>query len=249
MPKPFIVIGTPCFGGLLTKGYVVSLLQTSFACAQAGIQLNINLLGGDALITRARSHITADFLDQPAATHLLFIDADISFSPDQVMRLVNFDKDVVAAMYPIKNIFWDKIEGRARAGEPLNEAGLLYTAKQCTGPDLRIDGDFSTAEYAATGFLLIKREVFERMIAAYPESKFSHLDVPRASQPPRENLYALYDCTIDRTTGHYMSEDYAFCRRWRDIGGEIWIDLKSKLSHEGPYTFHGNTAHRFSGPG
>lgn len=188
-----LVIGTPCFGGLLTKGYVVSLLQASFACVKAGIGLNVNLLGGDALITRARSHITADFLDRADATHLLFIDADISFSPDQMLRLLDFDKDVVAAMYPLKNIFWEKVEGRAQQGEPLNEAGLLYTAKQCTGADLKLENGFSTADYAATGFLLIKRAVFERMIAAYPQTKFTHLDVPRAGQPARDSLYALYD--------------------------------------------------------
>lgn len=246
MSKPVIVIGTPCYGGLVTRGYVASLLHASFACMQAGIHLKINLLGGDALITRARSHITADFLDKGDATHLLFIDADISFSPDQLLRLVNFDKDMTAAMYPVKNIFWEKIGSRVRQGEPLSEAGLIYTARQCTGVDLRVENDFATAEYAATGFLLIKRCVFERMTEAYPQTKFKYLDAPKPSQPPRENLYALYDCMIDPSTGHYMSEDYAFCKRWRDIGGEIWIDLKSKLTHEGPFLFHGNTTQRFS---
>ncbi len=246
MSQPHVFIGTPCFGGLLTKGYVISLLQAVFACQQAGIQVNVNLLGGDALITRARSQITADFLSNQNATHLLFIDADISFTPEQLMRVIKADKDMVAAMYPLKTIFWDKIDGRMQQGEPANQAGLMYTAKLCEGAAARTEGDFATVEYAATGFLLIKREVFTRMIAAYPESKFRHVDVPRPSQPPRENLYALYDCIIDPATGHYMSEDYAFCKRWRDIGGEIWVDLKSKLTHEGPYQFHGDTTQRFS---
>ena len=243
------MIGTPCFGGLVTKNYTVSLLQATFALAKAGIQVNINLLGGDALIQRARSHITADFLDKTDMTHLLFVDADISFNPDQLMRLIDFDKDMVAAQYPLKNIYWDKIPGRMAQGEPLKEAGLLYTASICTGPNARFEGGFATAEYVATGFLLIKRNVFERMISAYPETKFKYLDIPSSLQPARNNLYALYDCMVDPERGHYMSEDYAFCRRWRNIGGEIWVDLNSKLTHEGPMLFHGDTSRRFADAG
>ena len=149
-------------------------------------------------------------------------------------------------MYPIKNIAWNEVEERVRQGEPVSEAGLTYTAGLCAGPDLRVENDFATADYAATGFLLIKRQVFERMIAAYPETKFRHVGVPQPGEVARDNLYALYECIIDPATGHYMSEDYSFCRRWRNIGGEIWVDLKSKLIHEGPFQFHGNAEQRYS---
>ena len=247
MAQPHIMIATPCFGGLVTKGYTISLLQAAFAASASGVKLNVHLVGGDALITRARSSITADFLDIPEATHLLFVDADISFEPEQLFRVLAADKDVAAAMYPIKSIAWHEMAERAREGEPLNEAGLTYTAKLCTGAAARVDNDFAAADYAATGFLLIKRHVFERMIAAYPETKFKHVGVPQPGETERKNLYALYECIIDPETGHYMSEDYSFCRRWRNIGGEIWVDLKSKLTHEGPFQFQGNTERRYAG--
>jgi len=246
MTSPFIMIGTPCFGGLVSKGFTTSLLQTAFAAAGKGLRMKVHLVGGDALITRARSGITADFLDIPDATHLLFIDADISFSPDQFLRLLNIDRDVAAAMYPIKNIKWEKLEGRMAQGEPAHEAGLIYTTKLCEGADRKVENGFATADYAATGFLLIKRNVFERMIAAYPETKFNFTGEPQPGQQPRNNLYALYDCIIDPATGYYMPEDYSFCRRWRNIGGEIWVDLNSKLTHEGPFQFHGNSAQRYA---
>ena len=249
MTKPTIFVATPCYGGLLTRNYVVSLMQTMVACQREGISLHFNFLGGESLITRARSQLTSDFLEIPTATHLLFIDADISFAPEQLMRLLGIDKDVAAAMYPVKDIFWDKLAARANEGEPLNQAGLLYTAQLCTGEAARTEDDFATAEYAATGFLLIKRVVIERMIAAHPELKFRYLDVPRQGQLPRDTLYALFDCMIDPANGQYLSEDYSFCRRWRKIGGEIWVDLRSKLTHEGNFRFHGDTAKRYGAKG
>lgn len=177
----------------------------------------------------------------------MFIDADISFDPAQFLRLLAFDQEVVAAGYPIKTIMWEKVPFRADQGEPMREAGLLYTIEPCTGPDLDVMDGFATAVYAATGFLLIKRGVFEKMFRAYPETKFSHLDAPRADQGARENLYALYDCLIDPETGRYLSEDYAFSRRWRQIGNKIWVDLISRLNHSGSYTFRGDASRRYAG--
>ncbi|MCB2106907.1 MAG: hypothetical protein KDE14_04360 [Rhodobacteraceae bacterium] len=245
MTAPVIMIGTPCYGNMMSKGYVMSIMQGMMACMQAGYQLTFNFLGNESLIPRGRTRITADFLDKSGATHLFFIDADISFTPDQMLKLIKADKDIAAGIYPVKNIFWDKIARRTADGEPPHEAGLIYTARACKGADLKTDGDFATADYAATGFMLIKRGVFEKMIAAYPETKFSYLDVPEPGHKPRDTLYALYDCAFDPATGHYMSEDYAFCKRWRDIGGEIWIDLKSRLTHEGAFQFHGNAESRY----
>lgn len=244
--KTRIVIGTPCYGGLVTSNYMVSIIHAMSQCGHNGIESYVNLLGGDALITRARAQITGDFLDDAAATHLLFVDADISFAPEQLLRLLAFDRDMVAAMYPVKGIMWDRIPERMATGEPMAEAGLLYAAQHCTGKDLKVEGDFATADYAATGFLLIKRDAILRMIAAYPETKYGYNDTPSVVGPARDNFYALYDCIIDPATKRYLSEDYSFCRRWRQIGGEIWIDLKSKLTHTGPMAFKGDASRRYA---
>jgi hypothetical protein len=241
------MIGTPCYGGNVTQGFVLSLVQLIDTAYQAGFQVRVNLLGGDALITRARSQIVGTFLDQPDTTHLLFIDADIAWSPDQVIRLLNADKDMAAAMYPIKNVNWSKIPARMDRGEPIQEAGLVYVTEHCEGDALKTEGDFFTAEYAGTGFLMIKRAALERLIAAYPETQFKHLHREYGDGEGSKNLYALFECMIDQDSGRYLSEDYAFCRRWRAIGGEIWVDRKSALAHTGPFTFAGNTAQRYSG--
>ena len=246
MSKPLIVVGTPCFGGLVTQDYTMSLLNLSAAAAHEGFDVAIVMLGNDALITRGRSAIVAKFLDNPATTHLLFVDADISFSVEQVTRLLKADKDFAAGLYPAKIIDWNLLAQRfGRTPDKLDEAGLTYVGALCEGAEARRENGFATGVYAGTGFQLIKRGVFERMIQAYPEMKFKTLHAfPRVSAPS-DNLYALFDCMIDPDTGVYLSEDYAFCRRWRAIGGEIWLDLSSQLTHSGSYSYHGNAESRF----
>lgn len=241
-----VMIGTPCYGGAVTTGYMLSVMQLGTYFQPRGTAFSLCLLGGDSLITRARTQVTAQFLDNKAATHLLFIDADITFQPQQVERMVDFDKDLVAGLYPAKKILWNKIAAKMEQGEPIDQAGLMYTAENCTGSELKTESGFATARYAATGFMLIKRSVFERMVAAYPETKFKYLHDPIVTQKQSDNFYALYECMVDPATGRYLSEDYSFCRRWRDIGGEIWIDLESKLTHVGPFEFHGDSTLRYA---
>lgn len=246
MKKPYVVVGTPCFGGLVNHEYMMSLLQLTARAAQAGIDFSVITLGHDALITRARSTIVARFLDNPSTTHLLFVDADIAFQPEQVLRLLRFDKDFVAGLYPAKVFDWRHLPERvARGGESLEEAGYIYVGELAEGDALRRERGFATARYAGTGFQLIKRRVLERMIEAYPETKYKGIHVYPRPEAASDNLYALFDCTIDPEAGTYLSEDYSFCRRWRALGGEIWLDLESKLSHAGQHDFRGNAGPRF----
>jgi hypothetical protein len=248
--KPLIVVGTPCFGGMVSQDYTMSLLNLSAAAAQNGFDIAVVMLGNDALITRGRSAIVARFLDNPATTHLLFVDADISFSVDHVLRLLKADKDFAAGLYPAKIIDWNQLAQRfGHSAESLDEAGLAYVCGFCEGVEAKRENGFATGTYAGTGFQLIKRNVFERMIKAYPETKYKALHAfPRPSQPS-DHYYALFDCMIDPDTGVYLSEDYAFCRRWRAIGGEIWLDLNSQLTHSGSYSYRGNAGPRFAASG
>jgi hypothetical protein len=247
MARPFIVVGTPCFGGMVSQDYTMSLLQLQAASQRLGFDMATIMLGNDALITRGRSAIVAAFLDAPSATHLLFVDADITFSTEQVARMIALDKDFVAGFYPAKAYNWQGIAERVgKTAENIEEAGLMYVGSLCEGSELKVENGFATGVYAGTGFQLIKRGVFDRMIAAYPETKYAALHAFPKPEKPSPHLYALFDCVIDPETGVYLSEDYAFCRRWKAIGGEIWLDLNSRLTHTGPHSFHGNAAAYFS---
>ena len=108
-----IFLATPCYGGMLTSHFANSALRLQAACRERGVGLHVELMGGDALITRARSRLAAQFLAHPEATHLLFIDADIAFAPETVFRLLDADREVAGAVYPLKHIDWEKARAAA----------------------------------------------------------------------------------------------------------------------------------------
>src|SRR5580693_6251752 len=131
---PYLTIGTPCFGGNVSWLYAVSLLKLQKNFTKRGWNINYLLQAGDALVTRARQTIVCHFLDNSSATHLLFIDADIGFEPEQVFRLLDFDADVTAAVYPVKQINWDQMAGAVQAGRsPLESATLSYVVEREPG--------------------------------------------------------------------------------------------------------------------
>jgi hypothetical protein len=250
--QPSILLATPCFGGVVSQNYMLSVIRLMSYARTAGFDVSLSMVSHDALISRARSTLLAAFLDNPSASHLLFVDADISFEPQQVERLLRFDKDFTGALYPLKSMDWDLIPQRCvERGESVQQAALSYVGTFLPEAERKQEGDFATGVYAGGGFQLIRRNALLKMIAAYPETHFNSVHSLPMSGARRDtvrssNLFALFDCIIDPETGVYLSEDYSFCLRWRKIGGEIWIDGASKLTHTGPYDFVGDHASRFS---
>ena len=242
--RPHIKIATPCYGGLVTQLYMLSVVRLMQEGPGLGFDVGLSLLGGDALVSRARATLVADFMDSPEATHLLFIDADISFAPEQVKRLLDADKDFAAAFYPMKLVDWARLPQRCVEGESLQTAGLSYVGTLCQGEALKVEGRFATAVYAGGGFQLVRRAAIQRMFEAYPETRFTATHAYPAPPAASANLHALFESMVDGQTGVYVSEDYAFCRRWRNLGGEIWLDLDSRLTHTGPQNFAGDFAPR-----
>jgi hypothetical protein len=243
MPNTFVLIGTPCYGGLVTHIYLQSILRLMVSPRQ-DVRLGLITAAHDSLITRARNSIVANFLDTPDATHLMFIDADIGFEPDAVHRLLGLDEDLVAGRYPVKVHDWEKIRETARAGEPeasakLESAGLHYVGQPCDVAEIEARDGFCTGTYAGTGFMLMKRIVLERLIAAHPETKYLSKQTFPRPKVESANQYNLFDCMIDPATGTYLSEDFTFCHRWRKLGGRLWLDTQSKLIHIGSHEFHG----------
>ena len=243
--RPHIFIATPCFGGLVTQGYMQSVVGLMAAAPALGLDLSLAMLGQDALITRARNTLVGQFLHHKTATHLLFVDSDISFKPEDVLRLVQAGKPVVAGMYPLKSFYWDRaFRERLEAGETIETAGLHYVGSP-TNPR-RHDGDLVSADFAGTGFMLIQRHALERMTSAYPETQYRVVDAYRSGPAEPVANHALFDCQIDVESGCYRSEDFVFCARWRQLGGEIWLDAGIRLTHTGPSDFTGAPLSRFS---
>jgi hypothetical protein len=242
-----LVIATPCFGGQISVSYAASLFKLQTAVRSYNeINLKILFKDGDALITRARASLLSQFLDDPSATHLLFVDADIAFEPEQVIRLIQCGADMCAAVYPVKRIDWDRVRASVEADRPNLGAASLKYVFEVDDPSAVIErAGFVKVRYAGTGFLMIRRAALERMCAHYPRLRYAR-DHSTDAAAPSSNRYALFDCTIAED-GTYLSEDFAFCKRWTDMGGEIWADLNSKLTHIGPTAFCGDLSSQFAG--
>jgi hypothetical protein len=239
-PKPFIYLAVPCYGGQLNLYFVSSLLRLQEACRERGIGLHVEMMGGEALITRGRSRLAAQFLAHPDATHILYIDADIGFPPETVFRLLDSGKDVVAAVCPLKSIDWTKVRAAAVAGvEDLQAAAIGYVVRFLPTPDksVEVDDGFAQVAYGGTGFLMIRREAMQRLFDGYPQLRAKMGDMHDTLAP---EAVMVFDTMVEPETGQYLSEDYAFCRRWRDLGGEIWADVTARLTHVGHAAYTGS---------
>ncbi len=243
-PKPNILIATPCYGGLMTHVYVHSLLKLMSAAGKYGFSAGLLTAAHDSLITRSRNALVKSFLESPTATHLMFIDADIGFEPEAVHRLLSLGEEVAAGMYPLKVVDWSKMSASARAGmspEALRLSGMHFVGVPCSGSEREERGGFVTGKYAGTGFMLIRRSAIERLVAAFPETRYRTMHTYPA-QPAGAPYYNLFDCMIDPETGEYLSEDFTFCHRFRKLGGKVWLDTESRLCHVGAMEFRGDTA-------
>jgi hypothetical protein len=241
-----LVVATPCFGGQISVLYAASLFKLQ-KLVQNYRDLNLKVLfkDGDALITRARASLISQFLDDPTATHLLFVDADIGFEPEQVLRLIACGAEMCAAIYPIKRIDWDKVKSAMAKARPNPAAAALQYVFEVDDPQTVVErSGFVKVRYAGTGFLMIRRSALEAMCARHPQLRYTR-DHSVDAATPSSNRFALFECMI-ADDGTYLSEDFAFCKRWIDMGGEIWADLNSKLNHIGPMAFHGDLSSQFA---
>lgn len=237
---PFIYLATPCYGGLVNLQFMQSVLALQEACRARGIGLFVDLIGGDALITRARSRLAARFLAHGQATHILFCDADIGFAPQNLFRLLDADKPVIGGVYPVKSIDWAKVRTAAKAdAADLMAASVGYVLRFIPTPDhsVEIDGGLAKVAYAGTGFLLIARAAMQRIVDAHPELRAKMGDM---NDRLADEAVMVFETMIEPQTGQYLSEDYAFCRRWLDLGGEIWADLEARLTHVGAAAYSGS---------
>jgi len=223
--KEHIQFAIPCFAGLVHEVVMTSLIKFVIYAQRIGLPFSIDTMTNESLITRARNHLVAKFLENSAATRLMFIDSDIGFEPEHIFKLILHDKDLVGGLYPKKTLPPDFVVNCNP--ECVDENGQIKVA----------DGMIPVSRLG-TGFMLIKREVFNKMMVAYPQTKFTN----NIGLDPKYNkyCYALFDCAISPDTMEYLSEDWLFSARYRAIGGEIFADPTIRLNHCGTFTFPGD---------
>jgi hypothetical protein len=245
--KTHVYIATPCYSCVMTAKYATSLMRLQALFLQSGMELSIDFMGNESLIPRGRNVYCGRFL-RGKATHLLFIDSDIGFDPLTIVRMLLHDKDVVAGIYPKKNINWDLVKRKLdeKSDEPIESMGLDFNIN-LTGAQLtsdQIENGFARVLDVPTGMMLISRDALQRVCDQYRDELLCINDIPGSRDIVPEYV-AVFDCMRCPASKRYLSEDFAFCRRAQAIDVEIWADLASPLSHTGFMTFDGDISTRF----
>jgi hypothetical protein len=235
-----VMFATPCYISAVSMNYVTSIFGLTLDSAHLGLRCILHM-HSESLITRGRNNIVAEFLRREEFTHLFWIDSDITFDSASVFRLLQADRDVAAGIYPIKAHNWPR-EGLP-AGMTQREFEIRYASYPFNpikhgalpvGPFADEHG-FIEVDEAPTGFMCIKRNVFYRMMQHYPQLNYR----PYGPATGAKLHWLFFDCMVDPDSRYYLSEDYAFCRRWRDMGGKVWADANSRLQHLGQHQFAG----------
>lgn len=230
---PSIYIATPIHHAPEAT-FVMALLRTTHALTQRGIHHEMYLPAGDSLVTRARNDVVARFLDT-LSSHLLFIDSDIIFTPDDVIRLLSVDLDVVGGLYPKKGIDWGQVNAAAaRGARDLADYSVRYVVN-VTAAQMPGIGECVAVDALGTGFLMVARSVIERMRDAYPETHYLSDDDGPESGGDR---WALFDAVIHGK--RYLSEDFTFCLRARQLGIQPYAHTGIALGHVGRHVFRGD---------
>jgi hypothetical protein len=249
--KNKLFIATPMYGGMAHGLYIKSSLDLQTTMNKYGIETKFSFLFNESLITRARNYLVDEFL-RSDHTHMLFIDSDIHYNPQDVLALMALDKDVIGGPYPKKSINWGNVAQAARSHpnmEPKELEALVgeYVFNVVKGTKQFTVTDPLEVMEIGTGFMMVKREVFEKMEKEYPMIRYKPDHVGQANFDGTRYIHAYFDTVIDTKesivgggSDRYLSEDYMFCQMWRKMGGQIYLCPWMKTQHIGTYAFTGN---------
>ena len=247
-----LFVATPMYGGMNHGLYMKACLDLQGLCMQYGVAIKFSFLFNESLITRARNYLVDEFIHRSNCTHMLFLDSDIHFNPQDVIALLALDKDVSGGPYPKKAIKWKSIKTAMTKNPDIDISVLEKLTGDYVFNPVKGTASFSVSEplqvlEIGTGFMMIKREVFDKMEESYPMIRYKPDHVGQANFDGSRYIHAFFDTVIDTKdsivgggSDRYLSEDYMFCQMWRKIGGEIYLCPWMKTSHIGTYHFQGD---------
>ena len=229
-----ILVVTPAYGGLAYVGYISGLLNLERVCREKNIKIDYEFCYNESLIPRARNTLTDLFYNKTDYTHLLFLDADIQFDGEDIIKMLDYDKPLVGGVYPKKSINWEKITELVNKN---NENELTCENIQAIvkdsvvilldDPTINLNDDFIETKYAGTGILLIQRIVLDKMRESFPNDVYT--------RGGNTDFFRYFDTELK--DGIYLSEDYWFCDRWRQLGGKVYLYTKFRCRHWGTYAY------------
>ena len=247
-----IMVATPMYGGMCGGQYTKSSVDLGQQAAKYGLDIGFYYIFNESLITRARNYLVDEFM-RSHYTHLMFIDADIGFDPQDVLSLAaiadpDSDKEIVCGAYPKKTIAWEKIKRAVDKGAADENPQALenYVGDFVFNPapgvsEIRINEPVEVLE-GGTGFMMIQKSAFEKFGNAHPELLYTPDHVRTENFDGARQIYAYFDTVIDPKSNRYLSEDYMFCQWARDLGIKVWMCPWMRLKHMGTYIFGGDLA-------
>ena len=233
-----LVIGTPMYGGMCTSEYTQSIIHLSEAANKSGVKFTTIFLGNESLIQRGRNTIAHHFMNIPDATHLLFIDADIKFRVEDVVKMIKAEKELIIGPVPLKGYNWEEIRQRALRGEEdISRTGGVFNINHLPGIAMEDEETPFEIEHGGGAFMMIRRDVFEALklhTGIYTNGG--------ASVAPGDEIYDYFRVEVNPETKHLLSEDYFFCHSYRQVGGKVWMAPWVQAGHFGSHLFNGHYA-------
>ena len=230
-----LVIGTPMYGGMCTSEYTQSLLNLSESANKSDVKLTTIFLGNESLIQRGRNTVAHHFMNLPDATHLLFIDADIKFRTQDIVRMIQADKSLIVGPVALKGYDWEEIRQAAVNGEDdIGRTGGVFNINKLPGIDMVDENTPFEIEHGGNAFMMIRRDVFETLKPHTP----IYTNGGR-SLPDDVEIYDYFRVEINKDTNHLLSEDYFLCHSYRQLGGKVWCAPWVETGHFGSHLFNG----------
>jgi len=250
--KRKLFLATPMYGGNCVGMYTRAVADLAAICAKYGIPLQLYFLFNESLITRARNYCADEFL-RSDATHMLFIDSDIGFNPQDVLALLamqddDSDYDVIGAPYPKKCISWEKIKlavDKGIADEDPNKLEKFvgdYVFNPRNGQREIPIGEPVEVMEMGTGFMMIRRKTFHKYKEVFPHLHYKPDHIRTDAFDGTREIMAYFDCIIDPVSKRYLSEDYMFCYNVQKAGMKVWFCPWMQTQHVGTYVFGGSLA-------
>jgi len=230
-----LVIGTPMYGGMCTSEYTQSLLNLSESANKSDVKLTTIFLGNESLIQRGRNTIAHHFMNLPDATHLLFIDADMKFRTEDVVRMIKADKSFIVGPVALKGYNWEEIRQAAINGEEdINRTGGVFNINKLPGIDMVDENTPFEIEHGGNAFMMLRRDVFETLKPHTPIYTNGGRSLPDGVE-----IYDYFRVEINKDTNHLLSEDYFLCHSYRQLGGKVWCAPWVETGHFGSHLFNG----------
>lgn len=220
-----ILVCTPAINGDMNFQYVLSLIRLDRLCQENNIKIDYQFVAHESLIQRARNYLCDVFLNQSQHSHMLFLDADIEFRPEDILKMVQADLPLIGGVYPKKKLHWERIEGEYNGMGSLLDYVVTPLSENSVVEDLNVP---QKVKFIGTGMMLIRRDVLTTIRERFPE------DVYLANGKP----YYLYFHSIIHDS-QYLSEDYYFCELWRRCGGEVHAAYWTQATHWGLMGYQG----------